>query len=49
LSFPLLPWPADTSLLSGDPRNSPFAHRLAHRLVVVCANLVSLQESFITQ
>jgi hypothetical protein len=34
--------PADPSLHSGDPCNSPFVHRL----LVVCANLVSLQESF---
>ena len=46
LSFPLLPWPADPSPLSGDPCNPPFVHRLAHRLLVVCANLASLQESF---
>jgi hypothetical protein len=46
LSFPLLPWPADPSLLSGDPCNPPFVHRLALRMVVVCANLVTLQESF---
>jgi hypothetical protein len=37
-----LPLPADPSLVSGDPCNSPFVHRL----LVVCANLVSLQESF---
>jgi hypothetical protein len=44
--LPAFALPADPSLLSGDPCNSPFVHRL----LVVCANnLVSLQESFIIQ